>query len=160
MALLLESVESGASWPQQAIVCRAAFTAKTEEPDPDDPLAFRLLNVLNVIYRKWAGFRNKGLDDWAEQWDHPGIYSGAAGRSCDEAWWATALQAEHMTVTGATYVAGCVDIYKCHDQIVRGLMLHLADLAGFPPALAGAYRRFHDSVMIRNSIGGSLGVPY
>ena len=49
MALLLESIESGASWPQQALVCRAAFTAKAEEPDPDDPLAFRLLSVLSVL---------------------------------------------------------------------------------------------------------------
>ena len=160
MATLLESIERGASWPASTLTGRAAFAAKTEQPDPDDPLAFRILSVLSLLYRKWAGYRNRSLDAWARTWDHPAIYSGAGARSCEEAWWTTALLVEHCRASGSSYAAGCVDIYNCHDQVVRGLMLHLAQLAGFPPALAAAYRHFHDNIQLRNSIGGSLGLPY
>ncbi len=53
VAMLLNTIEEGAPWPDGTLHARAAYLSK----DPnrmDDPLAFRVLLILAILYRKWG----------------------------------------------------------------------------------------------------------
>ncbi len=73
------------------LTARAAFMAK----DPtklEDPLNYRVLTVLPVVYRKWASLRNKSLEAWADSWQEEELFTVKGGAQA--AWWTTALKFE------------------------------------------------------------------
>ena len=60
LAQLLNSIEqSTCQWPQALLEGRAVFLHK--EGPLDDPLNFRVLTVLPLQYRRWAGCRPRQL---------------------------------------------------------------------------------------------------
>ena len=160
LAELLTAIEEGAPWPAPTLHCKAAFTAKSDQPDPDDPLDFRVLSVLSILYRRWAGYRNRQLNQWAEAWDDPAIYAGAKGRAGDGAWWLAGARCELAEQRGEDYVIGCIDVFKCHDQVVRLVMFHLLLAAGLPTAIATTYARYHGQLVVHNLVAGGIGEGY
>eukprot|EP00969_Alexandrium_andersonii_P187095 8267599-Alexandrium_andersonii.AAC.1 len=93
LADMLNSIESGASWPDALRVARVAIVEKPGG-DPLSPLGYRLLTVLPVVYRRWASIRLRHVDDWVSSWALPEMYAGVPGRGAQRAWWETAWRAE------------------------------------------------------------------
>eukprot|EP00969_Alexandrium_andersonii_P210736 9308159-Alexandrium_andersonii.AAC.1 len=58
---------------------------------------------------------------------------------------------------GEPWAAGCVDVYKCFDQVQRPLLYHVLATAGLPLRILVPYMRYHESLRVRNSITGGLG---
>eukprot|EP00969_Alexandrium_andersonii_P053039 2330348-Alexandrium_andersonii.AAC.1 len=83
-----------------------------------------------------------------------------SGTAADTGWWVTAARCEHARLTGDDFAVGAVDIYKCHDQVVRLLAAFLALSAGFPPGILRAYMQFHAQVRVHNVLCGALGEAY
>ena len=75
LAALLNSIEGGAPWPKAILRARAAFLEKEE--GARRPLDFRVLTILNAIYRRWRAIRLKHLMPWIEEWALGEIYAGA-----------------------------------------------------------------------------------
>ena len=65
-----------------------------------------------------------------------------------------------FTVDDAAVTGGAVDIAKCFDQILRPVVYKVAALAGMPPRVLESYRRYQESLLVRNSISGGLGQVY
>ena len=67
LAVLLNTIEEGAEWPEQLLHGRAAFLEKDED-DRFNPLAFRVLLILPTLYRRWASMRLATLAPWIKKW--------------------------------------------------------------------------------------------
>ena len=62
LASMLNKFENGMKWPSHLLQGKAAFLAK----DPtklDDPLSYRVLLLLPVVYRRWAAMRLDTMQD-------------------------------------------------------------------------------------------------
>eukprot|EP00969_Alexandrium_andersonii_P200940 8877290-Alexandrium_andersonii.AAC.1 len=63
LARLLNCVEAGAPWPAPLAHARCAYVCKVPVPSTD-PLSYRGLLVLPVLYRTWAKARLFQLRSW------------------------------------------------------------------------------------------------
>ena len=62
IAQLLRCIEDGGSWPTALTHATSAYLSK----DPDkttDPLAYRVLPLLPVLYRRWSAIRLRHLQE-------------------------------------------------------------------------------------------------
>ena len=53
LAMLLRLIEGGAPWPCDLVHAKGSFLSKGP-CNPHDPLSYRILLLLPVLYRKWA----------------------------------------------------------------------------------------------------------
>ena len=67
LARMLRRIEQGAEWPVPALEAKAAFLHKGEG-DLMDPMCYRLLSIMSVLYRSWAKARLKDLREWVKGW--------------------------------------------------------------------------------------------
>ena len=72
LAVLLHLVESGSPWPKDVLHAKAAYLAK-DAHNAEDPLAYRVLLILPVLYSRWASVRLEDLRPWGRQWEVDGI---------------------------------------------------------------------------------------
>ena len=77
LALLLNTIESGASWPKGVQHGRAGFLQKNPGKPSHDVADLRILLLLPILYRKWAVYRLFSLQDWIDGWDLDGILVGS-----------------------------------------------------------------------------------
>ena len=155
LALLLNVIEDGADWPSSLLHAKAAFLSKD-----DDPLAYRILMLMPVLYRKWATTRLHDLRPWVSTWQVDGIYAGVEGYGADDAWYETAIQLELYRTANTPHTGATTDIFKCFDQICRPLLYHLALLAGIHPHIINTYKHYIENVHIHNSLAQGLGKPH
>ena len=113
--------------------------------------------MLSALYRRWASVRLADLEGWVRQWALPEMYAGVPGKGASQAWWETALRAELAQAVAEPWAVGCVDCYKCFDQIQSPLLYHALARAGFPVPVLSAYARFHEQLSVRNAVFGGLG---
>ena len=130
LALLLRSVEGGIGPPPPSGSHRHA---------PEGglgwglPQALRLLAILPSVYRLWAATRLRQVSAWTRRWSLEEMYAGLPGRGASQAWFDTSLEVERFDMESTEWALGCVDCYKCFDQIVRPLLFRLLLEGGFPP---------------------------
>ena len=161
LALILNSVEEGAPWPQTMLCAKTAFLDKSKSPGfAAEPLQLRILTVTQAVYRLWARARLADLDPWISEWDDPRIFGGMPGRGAQDAWYSTALLKESVLMAGESLTAGSVDLMKCFDQILRPLLFALLRHSNFPPRLLCAYTSFINNISVQNSICGHVGDPH
>ena len=72
---------------------KAHFFAKDEEPSLD-PMEYRVLLVLQRLYRRWATMRLRHLQPWVQAWQLEEMYAGVPAAGADVAWVSTALGTE------------------------------------------------------------------
>ena len=152
-------IEEGAPWPNDLLKTKAAYLSK----DPDkttDPLAYRVLMILPVLYRRWAALRLNDMKPWTRTWQHSAMFAGVESMGADDAWFETALNIELCKLKGVGFSGGASDIYKCFDQIPRQLLYHIAYIAGFPTGVLTAYRNYHENAVAHNSLGLGIGTPH
>ena len=91
---------------------KAAFLAKNLQPSLV-PLKYRILLILAILYRRWAGLRLRNLDSWIRNWQLDEIFAGVRGGCAEDAWWGTALLIEHARVQDIPVAGGSAAIFKC-----------------------------------------------
>ena len=156
LALLFNLIEDGAEWPACTNHARAAYLSK--DPDnADDPLAYRVLLILPAFYRLYGTVRLRSMQEWADSWSMAEMSAGAGLQSADDAWYEVASDFELWDLSGCSYLGGAIDIAKCVDQILRELVYAVASLAGIPPQVLDAYRRYQENLIVHNSIAGGIG---
>ena len=96
-AYLLRAIEKGAVWPAGCLHGRAVFLSKTGDPSLD-PIDYRILLILPVLYRKWAVVRLRNLKGWIDEWKLDCLFAGIPGLSAEDAWYETALHTEACKV--------------------------------------------------------------
>lgn len=159
LARILNLVEEGAPWPAGTLHAKASHLPKDTD-NLADPMAYRILLILPAIYRPWASTRLKDIYPWVETWKNLSMFAGIPGMGALDGWYQTAIQVELCKLLGIPYTGGAADIFKCFDQIHRGLLYHLATVAGIPNRVLTAYRNYHDKVLAYNAVAGALGQPY
>ena len=75
LADLLNAIEDGADWPEDVSTARAAFLAKDADK-LEDPLAYRVLLIMSVLYRRWASCRLRGMAPWIKRWQLQEMFAG------------------------------------------------------------------------------------
>lgn len=55
----------------------------------ENPLAYRVLLIMLVLYRRWASCRLVSLAPWIRKWQLPEMFAGVAEVGVDDAWWET-----------------------------------------------------------------------
>ena len=105
LAEVMNKIEESGSWPSQPPHGRTAFLAK-DIHNQEDPLNFRVLLILPLIYRRWAGLRQMQLHWWVQQWATPGMFSGLPGVGADSACWLTSLKYELASITCEPFLGG------------------------------------------------------
>ena len=105
---LPNGVEQGLAWPSKLTTVRAAYMSKAgPAPDPgSDALAFRVLSIMAVVYRRWASLRAKQLRKWTESWSHSALFAGVPHRSAQDAWWTNSIMPERAFIEGDLVVNG------------------------------------------------------
>ena len=88
------------------------------------------------------------------------MFAGVPGAGAEEGWYTTQLDFEIKRLTGSQVTAASIDVYKCFDQIVRPLVIALAQKAGMPPNILHTYEVFQQKLVVHNQIGSSLGTPH
>ena len=81
------------------------------------------------------------------------MYGGLQGVGADDAWYATSLEVEHAMLYNLPLVGAIADLYKCFDQIIRGLLYALLSNAGLLSQIPVAYMGFMEHTPIHKSIG-------
>ena len=105
--------------------------------------------------------RLRHMGAWIATWTLPEMYAGVQGRGALDAWYSTAMDMEEAFVVNDTAVTGgAVDIHKCFDQILRPVVYKIAALAGMPRGVLDSYKRYQESLQVRNSVAGGLGRSY
>ena len=133
-------MENGAEWPLELTQGRAASLSK-DETNQTDPLAYRMLLIHSIVYRKWATVRLKHMKQWIQTWSHGAIFAGGENGGADEGWWTTSLEFEEHMINGNSFAGGSADIYKCFDQLSRPVLYHIAGVAGMPVGVLNAHRQ-------------------
>ena len=123
----------------------------------DDPLKYRTLLILPMLYRRWARLRLHNLKPWIKTWACDEMFAGTGHDGAEDAWWQTALQFENAMLKGEDITGGTADVSKCFDQVLRKLLYTLLELGGFPKRILSAYSAYMSKLLIYNMVGGSLG---
>ena len=143
LAILRNTIESGAKWPDALRDARAAFLPKDMD-DPTNPLADRVLLIMPTLYRRWASVRLKQLLPWTKQWGLEDMVAGVEGVGAEDGWWETSFQLEAARLKEQPATGGATDVYKCFDQINRGNVYAMAKVAGMPRIIIDTYQRFQE----------------
>lgn len=121
MTDLYNLVEDGCPWPAGMSKARAAHLMK----DPNKagcPIAYRVLLIMSMPYRRWASIRVKDMAPWIATWGMADMFAGAGSQGAEDAWLSVALDGELDELEGKQYCGGAADIVKCFDQISRVLL--------------------------------------
>lgn len=103
--------------------------------DPEDtlnPLSYRVLLILPVLYRRCASLRLHDMAPWVHTWALPKMCAGVETTSAEDGSWLTSLVLERATVAKKPFSGGAVDIMKCFDQLERRLIYRLRKLVSHP----------------------------
>ena len=88
-------------------------------------MEYRFLMITSSIYRFWGNTRLRHLRPWINRRRLPNMYGGLQVVGADDAWYATSLEVEHAMLYNLPLVGAIADLYKCFDQIIRGLFYAL-----------------------------------
>ena len=159
LAEILNAIESKKQWPEQVRKGRSAFLSKDAETT-EDPLKYRKLTILPVLYRRWASIKLRGMKSWIAKWDRPEICAGGLHKGAEDGWWRTSLYLEKLQAQGIKYTIGAVDIRKAFDQMPREIIYGLLSEAGMDEAMIDTYKDYLENLTLYNSVGEGIGQPY
>ena len=156
LADLLNAIEGGAQWPRALVQAHSAYLSK-DASRTMQPLAYRVLALLPVLYRRWAAIRLRHLQHWVEEWRLPEMYAGVPGPSAADATWLESLDAELADARGEAYAGAGIDCVKAFDRVERAVVYEVLRRAGLPESVVDAYARFQEDLTFRNILGLGVG---
>ena len=74
----MSCIEEGGEWPDALRHATSAYLSK-DPSKTTDPLAYRVLSLLPVLYRRWSAVRLRHLAGWIEEWRLPEMFAGIGG---------------------------------------------------------------------------------
>ena len=104
--------------------------------------------------------RLEDLQGWITQWATPEMYAGIPGMGATDAWYDALVFIEEAKIEEEELCGGVADIMKFFDQIVRGVVYHLAEAAGMPMGILQAYTAFAENLNLYNCLAGGVGTPF
>ena len=159
LAYMLRDIESGSPWPAALLHHRASCLSKNPSK-PHDPLEYRVLKVMPVVYRRWAGVRLRHLAPWVATWQLDCMFAGVADRAADDAWYLTGLEVEMANLDHICLVGGAVDLFKCFDQLMRLIIYIVLMIAGMPDEILTPYINYHENTHSYFFVHGCVGQPH
>ena len=99
----------GGAWPAALQQATSAFLSK-DANNTMDPLAYRVLSLLPVLYRRWSAVRLRHLSNWIEEWRLPELFAGIQGVGATDATWQEALEVELATAEGRQHGGAGIDL--------------------------------------------------
>lgn len=84
---------------------RASFMTKDSE-DTLNPMAYRVLLMLPVLYRTWATARLQHLAPWISTWAMDEMFARMEGKGAADAAYHTAIITEHALVNCTAMTGG------------------------------------------------------
>ena len=154
---MFHHAERTGDWPSQVIAGRVTCLAKTAQPA--DPLDFRPITVLGLLYRCWSTFHAKQAIKLIDPCLPTGLYGSRAHRHAGQVW-SHLLWTIEWAYENDTPLSGIMaDIQKAFNFLARPVVMECCALMGIPfdvlrgwaGALAQMPRRFQ--------IHGSLSPP-
>ena len=100
------------------------------------------------------------MKDWVAFWALDEMYAGIPGKGAVDAWHEALAKMENLKLDDKNYCGAVVDIAKFFDQIRRNLVAKVAEVAGMPKGIAGAYMRHLEELNMYNCLAGGLGEPH
>ena len=159
LADLLNAIESGLEWPEPQYWGKAHIVAKDDEASLS-PKDYRILLVLQRLYRRWASIRLQHLSGWVTKWQLPEMYAGVKGGGADLAWLSTAIDTEQATLELRDFLKAMLDVWKCFDQIVPLLARTVLALVGMPTTVLWAHTRLMAGIKVANCLPLGVGKEY
>ena len=102
LAKLLRLIEDGKPWPAHLSHTKAAYMEKDPE-DRMNPVAYRVLQLLPNLYRRWAAMRLRDLEDLVQEWRMDEMYAGVAGQGAHDGAYTTSVYCEVMKLMGIPF---------------------------------------------------------
>ena len=158
-ATVLNMIETGDPWPADLLHHRSSCLLK-DPNTPYNPLSYRILKIMPVLYRRWASTRLRHLGPWIQTWQLDSMFAGLPDRSADDAWFHTSIEVEEAKMTNTTIIGGAVDLFKCFDQLIRLIIYAILIIAGLPTRVLIAYVNYHEHVWCYFIIHGCIGAPH
>ena len=157
LLVLIEDQE--APWPKDTTTARAAFIRKPGT-DEHDPLSFRILSILAVLYRTWAKARLADLRPWIRSWATDDLFSDIEGYGAADASYLSAWEVEECHLLQEHFSGAKVDIWKACDRLDREVVVAVALRAGLPAKIGVAYLSFMQKLRYSNTLAVGLGADH
>ena len=78
--------------------------------------------MLPAVYRLWARVRLAHLQPWISLWASAHTFAGVEGKGAADAAYDAAIRMEYYKLKEIPLIGGSANIYKCFDQLQRGLI--------------------------------------
>ena len=112
LAKLLTMVEEEGRWPEALREVRGVCLPKTDPPNHEDPLKYRIMQPLPAVYRLWARTRLAQVGQWVRGWAHPALHAGVPSKGADVAWWEVAMTVEQGLMEGTDSIIAAFGLTK------------------------------------------------
>ena len=83
------------------------------------PLAYRVLQILPNLYRRWAAVRLRDREPFVDELKLDELIAGIGGQGVQDGSYGTAAYCEVFQLLCVPCTGGAADLYKCVDQIRR-----------------------------------------
>eukprot|EP00971_Amphidinium_carterae_P112402 2226186-Amphidinium_carterae.1 len=93
LAKILQHIEFSLQWPQALMESHVALTPKTADSYLE-PLQFRPITVLSMLYRLWAKTRLQQCQLWLAAWSTDAVFGCGKGSGADDLALSVALDME------------------------------------------------------------------
>ena len=151
LAKLLQLVEDEGNCP--------GSSPRVTHPKPGEEghLGTRLLTVMSLVFRLWAGSRLQDVPLWQEAWAHLEAYGSGAWRGVIGGAGVTAILLELALLKGWTLAGVSVDCFKCFDIMPQAVVVRVAGELGInrgiPRALAAMQQQLRRTIWPMGTLG-------
>lgn len=162
---ILDRVETGEAWPQQA--CFGVVQALAKVDGAHEVSAFRPVVVLSLLYRTWSSLRSRQLLSQLVPVIPEGQVGFIPGQEAMNVWALWMAMIDLCCQGGSTLCGLSADLVRAFNCIPRAPLFWLASFLGIPERVVHPWRNFVEdfsrSFMIRGTLSeavtSSVGFP-
>ena len=85
IAIPLNQIEKGASWPRSARLARVVYLEKIGAI-LGEVMSYRPLTITSPLYNEWGSLRLKHMAPWVDKWKLEEMYAGVPEMGAIDAW--------------------------------------------------------------------------
>ena len=154
---LLEAVERGGKWPQQAVVGFVVSLEKVAGACTTN--AYRPITVLSVAYRTWGSIRARQILVHLEPIAPQTCTGNLPRRQASQVWMGIQKAIEESIVTGCKVAGAVVDLVKAFNLLPRFPVMAIMEHLMVPHQILHAWHSSIHQLHRRFKIRGSVGPP-
>ena len=154
---LLEEVERGRSWPQQAVVGFVVSLEKVSGACTTN--AYRPITVLAVAYRTWGSIRARQILSHLEPIAPMTCTGNLPGRQASQVWVGIQKAVEESIVTGCRVSGAVIDLVKAFNLLPRYPVIAIMEHLQVPHQILHAWHASINQMHRRFKIRGAVGPP-